>query len=583
MTKRIAIVKEDKCNPQACGNYLCARLCPVNRTGAECITQGANNKAKIDETLCTGCGICPRRCPFGAIMIINLPESLNKPPVHRYGRNGFHLYSLPFPLANKVIGVVGRNGIGKSTAVKILSGFLRPNLGGKGASYDDLLEFFKGTEAQSFFEHLRDGKIRVSYKPQAVDSLPASVKGKVQELLQRADERDAFDEVVTALDLHHILQNDISTLSGGELQRVTIAAASLKEASVYFFDEPSSYLDAKQRLRMAKFLRSLTSESSSVLVVEHDLIVLDYLADMVHIIYGMEEGYGIVSQPKSAKAGINTYLEGYLKDENVRFRSHAIKFGHAPAMKAATRPELLSWKNISASLGKFTLSAEEGSLFKGEVVGVVGENGIGKTSFVKILAYAITDFKGDISTKVDVAYKSQYLEVSDDTVRGTLQVAIEKYSNELIHPLKLSELLDKKLSELSGGQLQRVAIARTLSLDADLYLLDEPSAYLDVEQRLLVSKIIKNVMETRGTTCLVVDHDLLFLDYLSERLLVFEGQPASHGIVKGPFSMEDGMNNFLEDLETTFRRDPESGRPRANKPGSVLDREQKAKKKYFYN
>ena len=163
-----------------------------------------------------------------------------------------------------------------------------------------------------------------------------------------------------------------------------------------------------------------------------------------------------------------------------------------------------------------------------------------------------------------------------------LKDAINKYTNQVINPLNLKPLFEKKLNELSGGELQRVAIAYCLGKDADLYLLDEPSAYLDVEQRLLVSKVIRDFMELQDKSALVVDHDLLFLDYLSDKLMVFDGIPAKEGIVKGPFSMEEGMNIFLKKLGITLRRDKESLMPRVNKIDSRLDREQKDKDKFYY-
>src|SRR3989344_6712843 len=116
----------------------------------------------------------------------------------------------------------------------------------------------------------------------------------------------------------------------------------------------------------------------------------------------------------------------------------------------------------------------------------------------------------------------------------------------------------KKVNELSGGELQRVAIAYCLSQDADLYLLDEPSAYLDVEQRLIISKVIRDVMEQRGKSALIVEHDLLFIDYVSHKLIVCDGEPAVDGNVQGPFPMEEGMTLFLKELGITFRRDAES-------------------------
>jgi ATP-binding cassette subfamily E protein 1 len=581
---RIAVVEKDKCFPEKCGDYLCIRLCPINRTGKECIVKGDDKRAKIHENLCTGCGICSNRCPFGAISIINLPQELDKPPIHRFGENGFHLYNLPTPIFGKVVGIVGINGIGKSTAINILAGHLKPNLGKdkKEATYTDLVDYFKGTEAQVFFEKLRDGKITISYKPQFVEAIPKMHKGSVKDLLKKIDHEGKLDEIVKQLELEKILNSPIENISGGELQRVAIAATVLKKANLYVFDEPTSYLDIKQRLKISKFIRSLADEKTAVLVVEHDLIILDYMADLVHIMYGKENVYGIVSQPKTTKAGINIFLSGYLKDENVRFRAYPIKFQLFSPEKIRKSSALISWKGVSKKLGNFHIEAHEGVLHEEKVIGVLGENGIGKTTFAKILAGVIDMDKGEIDRKIKVSYKPQYIPRSDEQVINILRDAIAKYNNLLVKELNLEPLLERKASELSGGQLQRVAIAECLSKDADLYLLDEPSAYLDVEQRLKISKIIKDMMEIRKKTALVVDHDLLFIDYLSNELIVFQGIPAESGEIKGPMSMEEGMNLFLKDLNITFRRDEESHRPRTNKLESQMDNEQKRKGKLYY-
>ncbi|MDP7179925.1 MAG: ribosome biogenesis/translation initiation ATPase RLI [Candidatus Woesearchaeota archaeon] len=583
---RIAVIEKEKCNPIGCGNYLCIRVCPINKTGEECIVKGEDMKPNIDESLCTGCGICPKRCPYDAISIINLPEELTDKPIHRYGENGFSLYNLPVPIFGKVVGVLGKNGIGKSTAIKVLAGILDPNLGETGGGevdFDKLLEFFKGTEAQIFFEKVRDKKIKISYKPQQVDLIPKTTKGKVKTLLRKVDEKKQFDKIVKELQLGEILDNDITKISGGELQRVAIAATVLKKANLYIFDEPTSYLDIKQRLRVSKFIKGLANENTAVLVVEHDLIILDYMTELIHMMYGKENVYGIVSMPKSTKAGINVYLSGFLKEENVRFRDSKIKFEVRPPVKQREGTTLTSWEGVKKKLGKFSLEAGNGEVLKREVIGILGENGIGKTSFVKILAGVDEQDEGKITEKIKVSYKSQYLESdSSEVVVNFLRKAIQKYTNQLINPLHIKPLFMKKLNELSGGELQRVSIALCLSQDADLYLLDEPSAYLDVEQRLIVSKIIGDFMDQKGSTALIVDHDLLFIDYISQNLIVFDGKPAIEGRVDGPFTMEEGMNLFLKGVGVTFRRDNESHRPRANKVGSFKDREQKDKGKLYY-
>jgi len=577
MTKRIAVIEKDKCNPVGCGGYLCIRVSPGNRMGKEVFVVGPDGKAQVNEDVCTDAeSITVKKCPYGAIHMINLPDKLASEPVHRFGKDGFILYRLPTPVFGSVVGILGVNGIGKSTAVKILSRILEPNLGKEKSNFSELLQYFKGSQAQLFFEKLNRGDVKVSYKPQSVDLIPKNFSGKVEHLLKTAAEKKNINEVVKQLELDKILNNDIKDLSGGELQRVAIAAASLKDANVYFFDEPSAFLDISQRIKVGKFIRNLANENTAVMVVEHDLVVLDYMTDLVHVMYGQAGAYGIVSQAMPARNAINSYLSGYLKGENVRFRDYEIKFSVRPPEKLSATEPLVSWVDVEKKYGKFTLTAASGSVERKKVIGIVGPNGIGKTTFVKILAGVENADKGKVSSNVKVSYKPQYLNVSEAIVESQLKV-----DEILSKQLNLEPLMTKKISELSGGELQRVAIADCLSKNADLYLLDEPSAHLDVEQRLVVSKIIRNRIEKSGKTALVVEHDLVFIDYLSDGLLVFEGEPARRGAVAS-FSMEAGMNKFLSNLGITLRRDPDSKRPRINKPNSRLDREQRDSNKRYY-
>jgi ATP-binding cassette subfamily E protein 1 len=584
---RIAILNKDRCQPRRCSKE-CEKYCPRVRTGDETIVFEDDGKPVVSEELCVGCGICVNKCPFKAIMIIGLPEALTE-PTHRYGVNGFALFGLPVPRAGKVTGILGPNGIGKSTSVQILSGALIPNFGQEKGDWDTVLEHYAGTALYDYFKAVVDGKVRVSQKPQYVDLIPKAFKGKTSELLGKTDERGILDELVDCLDLKSVVDRKISELSGGELQRVAIAACAAKDAQFYFFDEISPYLDIYQRINVARLIQEI-SKDRAVLVVEHDLAILDMLTDVIHIAYGEPAAFGVVTLPKSVRVGINQYLKGYLPEENIRIRPEAIKFEIHPPREDYQLRSMVTFNGFSKKFGDgFSLKATGGSLREGEVLGIVGPNGIGKSTFVKVLAGEIKPDEGDPGIDVKISYKPQYIKADipvsvRDFLRGiTKRFGTSYYEVEISNPLQLDKIYDSLITDLSGGELQRVAIAACLSQEADLYILDEPSAHLDVEQRSMVTKVLNRFAENNQKTALVVDHDIYMIDMLSQRLMVFEGTPSVYGEAHGPFSMEAGMNKFLENLGITFRRDEETRRPRVNNFGSRLDREQKDSGNYYYS
>ncbi len=580
---RIAIINRDRCQPRKCSKE-CEYFCPPVRTGDETIVF-VDSKPLITENLCVGCGICVRKCPFKAITITNLPEEMED-PVHRYGQNGFALYGLPVPLDGRVTGILGPNGIGKSTAISILSGILVPNLG-KNASWDDVLQRFAGSAIGDYLRKVADKGVKTSYKPQYVDRIPKSYSGPVRGLLERTDERGALQDLIERLGLTTLIDREISSLSGGELQRVAIAATVARDANFYFFDEISPYLDIYQRINVARILQNLAKDKA-VMVVEHDLALLDLLAENIHLIYGVPGAYGVITRTKGVRVGINQYLRGNLPEENVRFRDTAIGFEvHAPRIEKDI-PSLVAYEAFTMQYSSFRLEAEPGIIRRGEVVGILGPNGIGKSTYIKILAGEEMPTTGNFDNQLKISYKPQYLKAdSDITVQGWLRSVTHDfdssyYQTEVLKPMGLESLMDQTLTELSGGELQRVAITACLSREADLYLLDEPSAHLDVEQRMLAAKVMRRFAESAEKTVLVVDHDIYLIDLLSERLMVFDGVPGYCGTAHTPLEMREGMNAFLKELGITFRRDEETRRPRVNKPESRLDRTQKEQGEYYY-
>ncbi len=589
---RIAVLNEERCESKRCGRP-CYRFCPPVRNKIEAVVFEGETP-QIVESLCVGCGICVRKCPFKAISIVNLADELETDCSHRFGPNTFKLFRLPTPSPGLVLGLLGQNGIGKTTALHVLSGEVKPNLGQyeEPPNWTELIQHFRGSTLQDYFQRLSQGNLKVVHKPQYVDRISRVVSGKVGELLKKVDERNKLAQLTDQLQLKTIWNRNLKILSGGELQRVAVAASICREADVYLFDEPSSYLDVKQRLQVAKAIRALKDDDKTVIVAEHDLAILDYLSDQICLFYGDPGVYGIVSHVHGVRVGINIYLEGYIPDENVRFRNEPIIFDVKPPLAALTAGQsLLKWTEIKKSFEDFEFQALPGEVKRGEVVGIFGPNGIGKTTFVKMLAGLEEIDSGETSTEdeLKISYKPQYISPEyNGTVEELLKETTPKdfgtslYRSQILQPLKIPDLMERDINELSGGELQRVAITACLSREAELYLLDEPSAYLDVEDRLSAARTIRRVIENRKVTAFVVEHDVVAQDFIADRLMIFSGEPGIRGFANPPTDLREGMNSFLKDMNVTFRRDPQTKRPRVNKEGSRLDREQKDIGEYYY-
>jgi ATP-binding cassette subfamily E protein 1 len=579
MATRVAVIDRDVCIRERCG-YVCEKVCPPNRMGEECIvTEKDTRFPAISEQLCIGCGLCVKKCPVKCISVINLAQEVGN-PVYQYGINTFRLYGLPLPMEGGAVSVVGRNGIGKTTAIRLLSRQLKLNFGMPGREFTEAEAAERlPLETRRYFSGSGKGT-RVSVKPQHIDRIKDAYGGDVAGLLKGVASKEKVMEAVERFGLQEILHRKVAHLSGGELQKTAIAAACLKEADIYYFDEVTNYLDIEERLKAAVILREL-AEGKSVIMAEHDLTILDYVSAYVYLLYGEENVYGIVSRVKNMRAGINEYIGGYLKEENVRFRGYEISFSRH-SEEALRAPALLKYGAMGKKFPEFTFASEPGDVKKGEILGLVGRNALGKSLFVKMLAGAEKADEGE-QIPLRVSYKPQYISAEDVMVADLF--ASRPLNGTVFEECKRRlaiRFMDKKLTELSGGELQRVALTLALSTDADAYLFDEPTAFLDIEQRFEFAALLRKVISEKEKSAFVVDHDIVFVDAIANRLVVFGGKSSVSGHASAPLAKKQGMNGFLKEAGITMRRDKETFRPRINKPGSALDSEQRASGDYFH-
>lgn len=621
---RIAIIDKEKCKPTKC-NFECGLICPQNRQGRKCVElvdiedMSTSNKkiAKINESLCIGCGLCAkppqnRGCPFGAVMIVNIPTEISGDVIMRYNENGFRLYRMPILKQGKILGFIGQNGIGKSTIVNILSNKLKPNFEKFGTSMTDqeIITKFRGNEMHKYMTKLYSGELTISIKPQHVESLIKHLQQKkvdpfVRQYIQNKCKCDPTSEwylnVINTLDLDKILDSKVQTLSGGELQRLVCATTLLTDANVYIFDEFTNYLDVRQRLNVAKLIREISNENRYIAIIEHDLAILDYISDYICILYGRPSAYGVVSRPLSTASGINDYFDGFIPSENMRFRSNEYDLGTLDVVESTgikysdTRIE---YQANTVEFSTFKLNIEAGDFpIEGSMTIIMGKNGTGKSTFISHIAREMQS---------TISHKPQYLSVdqfqlpngSYPTVGEFLFTNIkESYTNDLfksdvVRPMLISAIEDRPINELSGGEAQRFWITYCLGQKAHIYLIDEPSACLDIEQRVITTKVFKKFFMHNNKVGFIVEHDMMMAVSLgseqnSQAVLVeevvCENGTIRESIARKPTSFSVGVNNFLRSLNVTFHTSSQSRhkRPRINKANSVKDREQKLQNKYY--
>lgn len=593
---RLALVNPDKCKPLKC-HHECVKACPIESQSIKCID--IENIAQISEVTCISCGGCVKKCPFDAISIVNIPSEYNdKEITHRYGVNGFRLYKLPIVKPGMILGLIGQNGIGKSSIINILSGKILPNFEKftTTLSQKDIIKEFSGSVMHKYFEELYKGTLKIAIKPQNIDKFKQS-KIIVKELIESKVEL-LNQDIINDLEIEHLMNKSLNELSGGEIQRIICSIVLMKNADVYIFDEPSNFLDVKQRLKLAKSIRNLITEKKYIIIVEHDLALLDYISDYVCIIYGLPMAFGTSSLPYNTGQAINMYFEGYIPQEKMKFRMNEYKFSGINDIyeNSVIEKNLCTYPAGEINFENFKLIIEQGEYSAGSCINIIlGENGSGKTTFVKYLNSCQKDCFA-------ISIKDQYLSISqfklpNNSYPTVISLFYEKirssfldplFSSDVVKPLNIEKLYDRNINELSGGELQKILLILCLGTEANMYLIDEPSANLDIEQRVIVTKIIKKFIMHNKKIAFIVEHDLMMAIGMSvemnSRVIVSRQENDKTYIMNPPTNPKIGINTFLKQMNITMRFESKFSkynRPKINKLNSVQDREQKSSGNYY--
>ena len=493
------------------------------------------------------------------------------------GKTLFENINLSF-LPNAKIGIVGVNGSGKSTFLKILSGIDKEYNGeiiaAKGIKVGYLAQEPELDITKNVFENVSEGakeklslidkynELSMNYSEEIADDL-----AKLQDEIEARDLWDLDSKIEQAMDALRCpdKSKDINTLSGGEKRRVAICKLLLEEPDLLLLDEPTNHLDPETVAWLENYLKNY---KGTVILITHDRFFLDNITEWI---LELDRGKAIPYEGNYSRWLIQKQkrIELETKQENARLRRLKSEVNWISSSPKARQSKskarinsyetLLNKENIQSiddpqiiipnapRLGDLVIELnnlkkviEDKVLFedlsfkvpKGAIVGVIGANGAGKTTLFNIISDKLdaTDGLVRLGETVNLSYVDQSREALDSVKTVWEEISegndIVEINSTTINTRAYTSAFNfkgsdqqKKVGQLSGGERNRVHLAKVLKSGANVLLLDEPTNDLDVE----TLYALEYALDKFSGCAMIISHDRWFLDRVCTHILAFEG------------------------------------------------------------
>lgn len=344
-----------------------------------------------------------------------------------------------------------------------------------------------------------------------------------------------YSELVNLLELEKLVDKNIIYISSGERQKIAIGCSLSLEPEIIILDEPSSNLDFHMTKKLKQLIEKLKTKGYTIIIAEHRMY---YIQDLINRVFVINNG----------KVKEKTISD--LKSNNeVPLRSLDIFNLELENISCKNKELLMEINNITY---KNILTNITTTVYKGDVIGLIGKNGVGKTTLLRLLSNIMKPNKGKIVGKVvpflvmqDMDYQFFTESVESEMKFGSADNDLKKI-NSLLMKLGLTEFKDKIPFELSGGQKQRLLIAISALANVNLLMFDEPTSGLDYVNMTKVSGILKDL--SKNSALIVATHDIEFLYKTCNRVVYLDDK-----VIKEDFYLnlenKKKVNNIFINME----------------------------------